>query len=273
MHVTKEQRDAWSENTRNSPFNLWLRERATDSTGVLDLDRLRDVASEYGIDASKYAHLNPGQQRMNIGNRLRAVVPEHLYTATAAPITGSVAIAAVIDVVEEPALRWPSGGQRIRSNHTVADLMRLYGDVIDELRDRGVVRTGNAPLGDYAEHLFAKAFSWSLASNSASGHDATDAAGLRFQIKSRRLRSTSKSERQLSEIRSLPDAKFDMLAGVLFDRRFDVYRAALVPHAVVVQRAKFIPYLNAWRFMLDDDVWHVPGVRDVTAALSAAGSD
>lgn len=31
------------------------------------------AATEAGIDHTKYAHLNPGQQRMTIGNRLRAM--------------------------------------------------------------------------------------------------------------------------------------------------------------------------------------------------------
>lgn len=77
-------------------------------------------------------------------------------------------------------------------------------------------------------------------------------------------------ERQLSIIRGLPEAKFDILAAVLFDRRFGVARAALVPHAVVVARSSYIAHVNGWRLMLDDSVWNEPGVRDVTNVLRAA---
>lgn len=149
------------------------------------------------------------------------------------------------------------------------ELMQLYGRIIEELRARQIVRTGNAPLGDYAEWLFAEAFGWRLEDNSAAGHDATDGAGLRFQIKTRRLRNDSASERQLSVIRGLPDAKFDMLAAVLFDARFVVRRAALIPHGVVLKRAGYIAHVNGWRLMLKDAVWDEPDVRDVTAALAA----
>lgn len=69
----------------------------------------------------------------------------------------------------------------------VAALLVQYAEIMDELRDRRIVRTGNAPVGRFAEHLFAKAFGWTLEANSHAGHDAVDAAGLRYQIKSRRL--------------------------------------------------------------------------------------
>lgn len=39
-----------------------------------DLDALTEFANLHGVDTDKYAHLNPGQRRMNIGNRLRTMV-------------------------------------------------------------------------------------------------------------------------------------------------------------------------------------------------------
>lgn len=37
----------------------------------LTLDQVKVVATELGLDANKYGHLNVGQQRMNLGNGLR----------------------------------------------------------------------------------------------------------------------------------------------------------------------------------------------------------
>jgi hypothetical protein len=37
------------------------------------VEQVKLVAAEMGVDTGKYDHLNPGQQRMNIGNRLRAL--------------------------------------------------------------------------------------------------------------------------------------------------------------------------------------------------------
>jgi hypothetical protein len=81
MKITQEQRRAWMEKTAASPFNLWLDERVKNSDGSLDLDRLYKVASSYGIE-NDYRHLNPGQQRMTIGIKLRKRVPPTEYSTT-----------------------------------------------------------------------------------------------------------------------------------------------------------------------------------------------
>lgn len=39
----------------------------------LTVEQVKEIAAECGIDANKYDHLNVGQQRMNLGNRLRAL--------------------------------------------------------------------------------------------------------------------------------------------------------------------------------------------------------
>lgn len=80
MRITKEQREAWLARTAATPFNIWLKEMVTDSKGRLDLERLYDVGTKYGIgDLDRYKSLNPGQQRMSIGNRLRSLVPPSDY--------------------------------------------------------------------------------------------------------------------------------------------------------------------------------------------------
>lgn len=77
MRVTKEQREAWLARTANDDFNVWLNAQVRVD-GKLDLDRLYAVAEKYGI-AKRYDHLNPGQQRMNIGVILRRIVPADTY--------------------------------------------------------------------------------------------------------------------------------------------------------------------------------------------------
>lgn len=45
-----------------------------DGKSVLDVKALQTVAKTNGIDLKKYAHLNPGHQRMCIGNVLRGMI-------------------------------------------------------------------------------------------------------------------------------------------------------------------------------------------------------
>lgn len=71
---------AYSEHndTNGSALSLALKAATTttnkDGREVLDTKALAAIAKTHGIDYSAYAHLNNGQQRMNVGNRLRGLV-------------------------------------------------------------------------------------------------------------------------------------------------------------------------------------------------------
>ena len=160
------------------------------------------------------------------------------------------------------------GRSQLVRKRSVSALLNLYAEILEELRDRGVVRSANSPVGDYAEHLFATAFNWTLVANSAAGYDAVDGK-TRYQIKARRLHSHNRS-RQLSFIRRLPERNFHYLAGVLFNEDYTVLRAALIPHALLAGNCRFSTHANGWLFMLEDNVWDWSGVKDVTTKLKAA---
>lgn len=99
------------------------------------------------------------------------------------------------------------------------------------------------------------------------GYDGTDRAGARYQIKGRRI--TSNKSRQLGFIRGLENGAkpFDYLVGVLFHEDFSILRACVVPVGVVRRKSKYVRLVNAWRFMLLDNVWDDSKVRDVTDKL------
>jgi hypothetical protein len=148
------------------------------------------------------------------------------------------------------------------------ELLTLHATVAEELRTRGITRSSNNPTGDLAEYLFCKAFSWTQAGNSNRNIDATAADGTRYQIKGRRMTRHNKS-RQLSGIRDFQGRHFDFLAGVVFTENYEVFRAAIVPYAVVETLAKFVAHTNSHKFILHDDVWIAHAVLDVTANLRA----
>jgi hypothetical protein len=153
--------------------------------------------------------------------------------------------------------------------HT-AQLFKLHGAIMDELRRREVVRTSNNPTGDYAEALFQKAFNWALERNSSAGHDAKSCEGERYQIKSRRMTRFHDS-RQLGAIRNLDKGNFDCLAGVIFNEDYSVNKAIIVPLSKLsMMKSKFSKHVNGWIFYLTDDVWAIEGVADVTADLKVA---
>lgn len=158
------------------------------------------------------------------------------------------------------------------SQYETADLLRLYTNIMSELKARGVRRGMNNPVADYAESLVAQAVGATLRRPSNAGHDLVDDNGIRYEVKTRRLTNQA-GGRQLSALRGLDDHKFDFLAGVLFTEDLTVYRAALIPWEVVHDRASYIKHTNAWTFMLSDSVWGIPGVRELELGGAIAQSD
>jgi hypothetical protein len=84
MNVTPEQHAAYSSNPENMAWKRWMDEQICIN-GKMDLKRLYALAQQYGIE-KRYdgttpgqQTLNPGQQRMNIGNMLKSRVPAALW--------------------------------------------------------------------------------------------------------------------------------------------------------------------------------------------------
>jgi len=148
-----------------------------------------------------------------------------------------------------------------------AELLALQARILAELRTRNILRTGNTPTGDLAEHLFCRAFGWLQEPNSAKSHDAVGTDGHRYQIKGRRVLDR-KGSRQLSALRDLDG--FQTLAAVLFDAGYGVQRAALIPVGIVRHLATVDRHTNSHRFLLRDAIWNLPGVIDATEDLRRA---
>jgi hypothetical protein len=150
------------------------------------------------------------------------------------------------------------------------DLLRQYGRILSDLRARGVIRSENSPVGDYAEFLAAKALGLTLVSNSSIGYDGTDANGVRYQVKGRRITRWNRSP-QLGAIRGLagPDP-FDVLVAVMFDEEMAVTKAITMPISAVKAAARAQAHVNGWRLNLTQAVLARDDIEDVTALIQAA---
>lgn len=153
-----------------------------------------------------------------------------------------------------------------------SELLALHCQVMGLLRERGVVRSSNNPVADYTESLVAKALNATLVTASQAGYDAVGADGTRYQVKGRRL--TARNGRtQMSAIRNLASKPFDVLAAVVFDENLQVRYGALIPHAVVLELARYTAHTNSHIFLFPPAVLTRPEVTDVTGALKdAAGT-
>jgi hypothetical protein len=123
------------------------------------------------------------------------------------------------------------------------DLFALWAATMDELKRRGVIRTANNPVADYAEYLVAHELNATLAHNSNAGYDAIGSDGTRYQIKARRM-TRARQSRQLGVLRNLESDGFDVLAIVLFGPAFELEGIWLVPIEIVLTAATYRPHVN-----------------------------
>jgi hypothetical protein len=116
-----------------------------------------------------------------------------------------------------------------------------------ELRRRGVVRSNNAPAGDYAEWLVAKGLGGTLADTfSEKSWDVRLATNERVQVKTRVVSvPTRPGQLQTSPFRSWD---FELAAFLLLRAEdYTVVKAALVPVAVVIEHGRWRQHVNGHR--------------------------
>jgi hypothetical protein len=146
---------------------------------------------------------------------------------------------------------------------SVEELLRLSREAVGELRKRGVVRTGNAPVGDYAEWLVRQITGGELAANSTKSHDVVKPGGERLQVKCRVVTDPAKrSERQLSPFRSWD---CEAVVIVLFDERFGVRRITRLPTEVVTAAARWQEHVRGWIVFATDELLATDAAIEMTA--------
>lgn len=156
---------------------------------------------------------------------------------------------------------------------TVGELLSTYAEILAELRERGVVRSANAPVGDYAEWLCLRALGGTLVDNfSVKSHDLVMADGRRVQVKARVTSEPSKAgQLQTSPFRTWD---FDLAAFVLLrDYDYAVRRAVLVPVDVVRVQSSFRSHVNGSVVMMRGALLDHEDAEDITARLRAVASE
>ena len=148
-------------------------------------------------------------------------------------------------------------------------LMNQYAAVLITLNERGVIRTYNSPVGDFAEWLVSQKLGLRLEKNSARGLDATGSDGLRYQIKCRWERTDfpTPQSRELGVIRSLEKNQFDFLIAVIFDSHFQVRAAYQIPHEIIPRYAVYRRHVNGHILLADGPILRDPATKDNTHLL------
>ena len=165
---------------------------------------------------------------------------------------------------------WGAGQGPSPEQRTVPELLAGYARSLAELRRRGVVRSANAPAGDYGEWLVAKALGGTLADNfSVKSWDVRLADGDRIQVKTRLVYVPPRpGQIQTSPFRSWD---FEVAAFVLLrSDDYFVYRAALLPRAAVKEAARWRSHVNGYVVMMSPALLGHGEAQDITGVLRAA---
>ena len=151
---------------------------------------------------------------------------------------------------------------------TLAELFQLYRAILAELRRRKVVRTENAPAGDYAEYLVAAAFGGRLAANSEKSYDVLSVDGERLQVKARVVSAPPKAAQlQLSPFRSFD---FDSAVIILLSSvDYALWKAAKIPAAVVQAAGVHSNHVNGTIVFARADLMDHAEAVDITEAIRA----
>ncbi len=148
---------------------------------------------------------------------------------------------------------------------SVPELLTLSRSVLHELRSRGVLRTANAPAGDYAEYLVAKAYGGQLAPNSEKSWDVRTPDERKLQVKARVV-TVGPGTKLFSPFRSF---EFDAAVLVLLRAEdLSVLRAVELPKELVQAHSTYRAHVNGWVVRTAILSHNLDGARDVTALLA-----
>ncbi|MBQ1076800.1 hypothetical protein KBX06_27165 [Micromonospora sp. C31] len=151
---------------------------------------------------------------------------------------------------------------------SIRQLLGLYSRILNELIQRGVVRSRNAPAGDLAESVVAKAYRGELAPQSEKSWDVRAAGGTLLQVKCRVIEPGSRRTQVYSPFRSW---SFDACVFVILNSvTYDIEQAVEVPAGQVKTAARASSWVAGHRITVSQTRAGIDGAVDVTARLREA---
>jgi len=146
-------------------------------------------------------------------------------------------------------------------NNCIKDLWKKYNQYTRAL-SLAFGRTNNI-VGEYAEYLAHQYYGGKLLKISGSSADIEDANGMRYQVKSRKIKILSST--QLNVIRSW---LFNFLVVIIFDEYGSINKAIEVPVEVAKEYGKKNNHQNGWIITTNFKFMNDPRSKDITIALS-----
>jgi len=153
------------------------------------------------------------------------------------------------------------------AQRTTPQLLEDWAAIMRALRDRGIIRTSNNPVGDIAEAIVAEHFTGERAPSSQKNWDVRTADGERIEVKGIRQLKGGSRRSNVSPIRG---AEYDTVVVVLLDDNFKVTEGLRIPRAVVEELFGHNDHVNGVVIKVSKALRDHPGVQpvDLTEAAS-----
>ncbi len=145
------------------------------------------------------------------------------------------------------------------ASRSTRELLADFAAIMRTLRERGVVRTYNNPIGDIAEEVVARHYGGERGSFVQRGWDVLLPGGERLQVKAVRLTGT-RGRRNLSPIR---DSDYDAVIAVIFDEDFHVIEGLRIERATVEALYRWRAHVNGRVITITDKLRAHPDVQAV----------
>jgi len=112
----------------------------------------------------------------------------------------------------------------------IKKLLINYRDILDQLRDLGVIRTTKV-VGDYGEYIASKKLDLKLEKSTNKGYDAVDNAGKKYEIKTRK--ATNYNKPGVFPVNKEQLQSSDFIIYVEFDNDWDLSKLLKIPTSKV----------------------------------------
>lgn len=153
------------------------------------------------------------------------------------------------------------------------EYLRRYSELLKALRDGGVVRSFNSPVGDFVEWLVCRRLGLELQRESEKGFDAKSPTdGKRYQIKGV-WRYGGRKHLRTSPLRNYDEHSFDELIIVVLAEDFKVEKVLSVPHCVVGDYYRPSRHINAISVVLTQKFLSDCRIKDITSVFNREVDD
>lgn len=132
---------------------------------------------------------------------------------------------------------------------TSVELLKLHGQIINELMQRKIAKTRNQPIAEYSKWLVRNKLNLHDVGNPNEKYDGYDDHDKKYLVRSRQI--IDDRAIRFSVIRNLKNRNFDFLVAVSFDNDIKVTEAYIIPIVVLLEQFEYNEYQNGYLLKLN----------------------